>query len=305
MKFHLISALLIGFLACTMAFAADSNVCQKTSQAALRSCNRGAQSDYWQRVGTCDNIPGWGKRRQCNETAAAEAKDAFDECKSQLSGRQQACRRLGGEAYDPVIDPANFSTEIDNPYFPLKPGTIFIYEGKTPDGVEHNEVAVTRKTKVILGVTCVEVHDTVRVNGELTENTLDWYAQDKEGNVWYFGENSEELSEGLVVSLEGSWTAGVDGAKPGIIMEAHSVVGDFYRQEFSLGTAEDLAAVVGLDKTVSVPAGSFHHSLETEETTPLEPGAREHKFYAQGVGNTLTVDLVTGERLRLIQIKTE
>ena len=141
---------------------------------------------------------------------------------------------------------------------------------------------MTHNTKVILGVTCIEVHDTVMVDGELTEDTLDWFAQDSAGNVWYFGENSKELEDGLVVSLEGSWMAGVDGAKPGIVMKASPAVGDFYRQEFSLENAEDLAEVVSLNESVTVPAGTFNNCLETEETSPLEPDALEHKFYSAG-----------------------
>src|SRR5262249_39339448 len=139
----------------------------------------------------------------------------------------------------PVIDPSNFVGVINNPYLPMVPGTTFTYVSQTADGVETNVVFVTHNTKVILGVTCTEVHDTVTLNGELTEDTLDWLAQDKQTNVWYFGENTKQLAGGLVVGLEGAFTAGVDGAKPGIIMEGNPKVGDFYRQEFSPGEAED------------------------------------------------------------------
>ncbi len=115
----------------------------------------------------------------------------------------------------PCVDPANFpnSTNIDNPFFPPKPGTTLIYGSNT----QHIEFAVIHNTKVILGVTCVEVHDTVTVNGDLTEDTLDWFAQDKDGNIWYFGENTHELEDGLTTNIDGTFTAGVDGAKPGII----------------------------------------------------------------------------------------
>src|SRR5207249_5507222 len=183
--------------------------------------------------------------------------------------------------------PANFVDRTDNPYLPLTPGTVFIYEAHTEDGLERDEFFLTHKTVKILGVTTVEVHDTVTVDGKLTEDTLDWFAQDKEGNVWYFGEDSEELINGRVSGLGGSWQGGVNGASPGIVMEAHPKVGDFYRQEFLLNTAEDSAGVLDLSQTVTVPAGTFHHCLETAEVTGLEPGALEHKFYAPGVGNVL------------------
>ena len=163
-------------------------------------------------------------------------------------------------------------------------------------------VAITTRTKVLDGVTTVVVDDRVSLDGRLAEETLDYFAQDDAGNVWYFGEDSEELSNGRVTTLGGTWQAGVNGAKPGIVMEAHPKVGDFYRQEFLLGTAEDTAGVLSLDQSVTVPAGTFDHCLETYEITGLEPGALEHKYYSAGVGNVLTIDLVSGDRFPLVQI---
>ena len=226
-------------------------------------------------------------------------------CHEQDNLRKGTCSRLGGGTYEPVIDPANFVTRIDNPFFPLPPGTTFIYEGQTSDGFEHVEFAVTHATKVILGVTCVEVHDSRFLDGILTEDTRDWFAQDKTGNVWYFGENTAVLENGLPVDLPGSWTAGVDGAKPCFVMEAHPAVGDFYRQEFLLGDAEDEAKVKTLQAKVTVPYGSFEHCLKTKESSSLAPGDLEWKFYAAGVGNLLTVDKMTGETLALVQIIAE
>src|SRR4029453_2070835 len=138
---------------------------------------------------------------------------------------------------------------IDNPYFPLTPGTTRIYAAQTPHGVVSNVVATTHNTVVIMGVTCVEVHDVVYTDGEVTEDTRDWFAQDKEGNVWYFGENTLEVDDGLVVSVEGSFRAGENGDKPGIIMKAHPAVGDFYRQEFVLSEGEDVEEVIGVDES--------------------------------------------------------
>jgi hypothetical protein len=285
--------------------AKEADFCQQTSQTVLRSCQAGARGDKLLALGKCDNVSDVAARNECKKQAAADQKDAQQTCQDQFDARQAVCDRLGPAPYDPVINPANFVAAINNRFFPLTPGTTFIYEGQTSAGLEHNEVFVTHKTKKILGVTCIEVHDTVKVNDKLTEDTLDWFAQDKDGNVWYFGENSEELAGGVVVSLEGSWTAGVDGAKPGIIMEAHSAVGDFYRQEFALGTAEDIAEVVSLNEPVTVPYRSFTGCLKTEETSPLEPDALENKFYCADVGNVLTIDQTNGERLKLIKIKRE
>jgi hypothetical protein len=188
---------------------------------------------------------------------------------------------------------------------PLTPGTTFVYADQAGTGNIRNTVTVTHNTKVILGVTCVEVHDLVYTGNVLTEDTLDWYAEDTAGNVWYFGENSKELDGSLVTSIEGSWIGGIDGAKPGVIMKDSPQVGDFYRQEFQLGNAEDMAEVAALDETVTVSLGTYQHCVKTTETSPLEPDALEHKFYARGVGTLLVVDEVTGERLELVQVITE
>lgn len=282
--------------------AQAKDFCRATSQKAMRSCQAGAESDYWLALGKCHNLADPAAREACQDQAAADRKDTLEECQEQRDARQGVCDRLGGDPYDPVIDPANFVATIDNPYMPLIPGTTFIYEGNTADGFEHEEFVVTSNTRVILGVTCVEVHDTVTLDGNLIEDTLDWFAQDTDGNVWYFGESSKEIVNGEIVSLEGSWEAGVDGAKPGIIMPANPVVGDFYRQEFYLGEAEDVGEVLSLTASASVTYGDFTNCLQTADTAPLEPDALEHKFYAPGVGLVLEIDPVTGERLELIQI---
>jgi len=289
----------------TLSAAKRFDACRGSTDALRDACTAGAQSDKALAIGKCDNLSSSDAVQACRAQAAADAKDARDTCGEQRKFRIAVCARLGPAPYKPAIDPANFVTTIDNPYSPLPPGTTYVYEGNTSEGLEHNEVAVTHNTRLILGVTCVEVLDTVVLNGELTERTLDWFAQDKDGNVWYFGENSEELAGGLVVDIGGSFTAGVDGAEPGIIMEAHPAVGDFYRQEFLLDEAEDLAEVLSLSESVNVPAGRFDHCLKTKETEAIDPSALENKFYAAGVGNVLTRDLVTGEVLPLVSIKTE
>jgi hypothetical protein len=191
---------------------------------------------------------------------------------------------VAGTPYAPEIDPATFTTTIDNPFLPLVPGMRWVYEGEA-DGVKQvNTVVVTSDTKQLMGVTCVAVHDTVEEGGDLTEDTIDWYAQDMDGNVWYFGEDTKELKKGKVTSTEGSWQAGKDGAQPGIALGAKPKPKDSYRQEYLAGEAEDMAKVIRLDARVSVPFGTYTDVLVTEEWTPLEPGVRERKYYAQGVG---------------------
>lgn len=280
------------------------NFCKLTTQTALQSCQVAAQSIYLLALGKCDNVADPAQRKACKQQAAADTKDALDQCRAQVSVRQLICQKLGPAPYDPVIDPANFVTVIDNPYFPLTPGTTLIYESHTADGLERHGFTVTHNTVTILGVTCVEIHNPVTLNGQLTGDTLDYFAQDKAGNVWFFKDDSDGLSGGRVVKVDG-WTAGVNGASPGIQAEAHPAIGDFYRQNFLLGTAEDVAQVLNLDTTVTVPAGTFQHCVKIEERTGLEPGALEHKFYCPGIGLVLRVDLVTGNRLPLVAIKTE
>jgi len=287
------------------AAAEGTDFCQRTADAVERSCQAAAQSDYQLALAKCENIANSAQRKACQQQAADDLEEALQTCSDQHAAREAACARLGPAPYDPVIKPNNFVATIDNPYFPLKPGTTFIYEGQTTAGFEHSEFAVTHNTKVILGVTCVEVHDTVFTDGELTEDTLDWFAQDKDGNVWYFGENTHELEGGLITTIDGTFTAGVNGDKPGIIMKAHPAVGDFYRQEFSLGNAEDFAETLSLSESVTVPAGSFSNCLNSQETTPLETDLLEHKFYAPGVGNVLEIDANTGARIELIRITTD
>ena len=279
------------------------NFCRQTAQAALISCRRAAESDFWVAWGKCDNLSDFRERETCRNQASADLDDSSQSCEEQNDVRLAACDRFGPAQYDPVIDPSNFVAQVDNPYFPLTPGTTFIYEGQTTQGFEHDEFAVTHRRRTILGVRCVEVHDTVRTDGQITEDTLDWFAQDREGNVWYFGENTHELEDGLITTIEGTFMAGVNGDKPGIIMKAHLGIGDFYRQEFSLNNAEDFAETRSLMQTVRVPAGTFHNCLKSKETTPLEPDLLEYKFYAPGVGNILTIDARTGDREELVQIR--
>jgi hypothetical protein len=165
-------------------------------------------------------------------------------------------------------------------------------------------INVQHQTRKILGVECTQVRDTVTLDGEVTEDTLDWYAQDKQGNVWYFGESTFELEDGRPVSVEGSWRGGIEGAKPGIIMKAHPSAGDVYRQEFLLGSAEDLAEVLSLTGGASATAASCHgQCVVTHEFTPIEPTLNERKYYAPNLGFILEVDVATGDRLELIDLR--
>jgi len=197
---------------------------------------------------------------------------------------------------DALLDLNAFVDEVTNPFFPLKPGTTFFYEG-TEDGVsQSNSFTVTFDTKQILGITTTVVHDRAFEEGELIEDTFDWFAQDAAGHVWYFGEDTTEFDPdtGLPISTAGSWEAGVDGAKAGIIMLANPQVGDMYQQERAAGVAEDQAEVLSLNESACLPFGCFNNLLLTKEVNPLDPGIADHKYYAGGVG-FLFGDRVEGE----------
>jgi hypothetical protein len=206
--------------------------------------------------------------------------------------------------YDPQLDPADFVESVTNPLFPLTPGTTQHYRGETADGVETIVTEVLSETRTILGITATIVHDRVFLDGELIEDTFDWYAQQSNGDVWYLGEDSKEIENGEVVSTAGSWEAGVDGAKPGIIMwgDPAAHLDEEYRQEYYVGVAEDVAKVIGLDESVEVPQGSFTGCIKTEDRNPLEPGAVEHKFYCPGIGLTLEGPVDGSERFELTEI---
>jgi hypothetical protein len=206
--------------------------------------------------------------------------------------------------YDPPVNPAAFSTRIDNPYMPWKPGTVFRYRGRTGHARELDIVRVTHRTKRALGVKAVVVKDFSRLDGKPEELTYDYYAQDRSGNVWYFGEDSNDYHHGRWVRNDGSWLAGVGGAKPGIVMEAHPKAGDRYRQEFYRGHAEDRAKVLGAGGPISVAYGHFDRTLLTREHSALEPKVLERKYYARGIGDVNDVTTRGGtDHAQLVSIK--
>ena len=200
----------------------------------------------------------------------------------------------GSEAIE--LDPALFAgMAIDNPYWPLARGSHWVYSEDDREGnVNRVEVTVLDETKEIVGIQATVVHDVVSLDGEIFEDTFDWYAQDAFGNVWYMGEDTKELENGKVTSTEGSWEAGVDGAQAGVIMPADPQVGMAYRQEWYTGHAEDTAEVVSLDESVTVPAGAYTNLLKTREHTALEPDVVEEKLYANGVGEVAATQTAGG-----------
>jgi hypothetical protein len=219
----------------------------------------------------------------------------------------QARLPQGGERVK--LDPAHFTTKITNPYFPQRPGTVFKYRETDPDGGDQRTVVtVTHTTKRIAnGITARVVSDvTTEKGGALVENTNDYYAQDRRGNVWYLGESVKNYENGKFKDTKGSFEAGVGGAQAGVVMPAKPRVGLRYRQEFSPGKAEDRARIFSRRQQVEVPYGFYRRGrvLMTEEFNPLEPRATEYKYYVKGLGNVLSLTTSGGsEREELVGYK--
>jgi hypothetical protein len=285
--------------------------CSQTSKAALTACKNSASSDYWLGIGACDNLSDRQEKQDCLDEARSSLKDDYATCKEQFQARQEVCGELGQGPYDPDISPENFvSDPKGNHYFPLISGKKYTYKSKD----QTIEVTVG-DTTTIAGVTCRVVTDKVYdgevTDGDLVEDTIDWFAQDNDGNVWYFGETTiaYEYDENgnPTASTEGSWMTGVDEAKPGIIMYAapEDHLNQLYRQEFLLGTAEDLGKVIeivndlpSLPNGVFLPDGVVGPYLHTQDSTPLDvPAVIEDKYYAPGVGLVLTVEPEATEAL--------
>lgn len=286
--------------------ASAGHACSQTTRSAFTACQFDNLDNFWIADGKCRNIADSGDREDCFKENRSALKEGRKSCGEVRDARADLCDDLGEAPYDPAFEPSQFVNPADiggsvapNPYFPLIRGRSMIYRSAT----ENVTVTITDEVKLFNGVPCAVVLDNVVENGQLTEGTTDWFAQDIHGNVWYCGENTQEFVDGLPVNMDGSFQAGTDGAKPGIVMKAAPMVGDVYRQEFDLGNAEDAAEIVSLAGSATTPVASCASTcLVTEETTALEPDALENKFYRAGVGFILQINVGTGERSELVQV---
>ena len=286
--------------------SAEHNLsCTNVAVAQWRSCGNETHEEMWGQVALCINESGGGEFFDCLGEAFEEKKEARQLCSEQYVARVDICDSLDNQLYTPELDPANFLSPAEtaanpHPYFPLTPGLVRIYEA---DG-ETITVTVTDEIKEIEGIEAIVVRDTVEEDGEFVEDTDDWFAQDIEGNVWYLGEISKNYEDGELTDLDGSWKAGRDGARAGIIMQAMPEVGQVYRQEYFLGEAEDMAEVFDTAETSeSVPAADCSLiCLVTREFLPVEPDVEEFKYYAPGIGVILAIDGETGDREELVEI---
>ena len=302
---------------------AAAGPCTDTTAVAFRACLADAQDNFLVAKATCLNLSDAAARASCLADARSSRQDDRTLCHQQQSSRGDLCQALGEDAYDPDFTAANFVNPLDiggkvkaNPYFPLVQGYQWVYQIQTSGQTQTqtDTMIVTAKTKLIEGVTCVVVTDQVAENNVVIEDTQDWYAQDNAGNVWYCGEltltlqtfEGDNPQDPELVDIEGSWKTGREGAKPGIIMEATPKVGDVYRQEFLLGTAEDAAEVTSTtDSTESAPEAGVSCSgdcLVTHEFSSLEPDTSENKFYKPDVGQIVGVEGDT--RTELVKFST-
>ena len=303
----------------------DNRICSKTARLLNNACDFKVHEENLSNLAICLNISDKDTKKDCTREARQAQRKSRRNCRDVFRARKQLCRTIGQEAYDPpfgeefagnFVDPLEIGKSITpNPYFPLVQGNQWVYEGTTIDdeGEEETEtvtVTITNKTKLIDGITCLTVNDVAKVDEEIVENTDDWYAQDVQGNVWYCGEIAENFEtfegdnpeEPELTDIDGSWKAGRDGSKAGILLPFAPVVGEVIRQEVAWGEAEDVIEILAIDGTEATPAGSCNADcLVTRDFTPLDAEANENKYYAPGLGLIVEIDLNTDDRVELIE----
>jgi hypothetical protein len=327
-----VNFLLPALLAAPLALAAEPTVnelvaqgkfCSATAQAVFRACGNQTLDDYWIGIGLCINESEGRDRSECFTDLKDSHAEATDECAAQLKARNALCKEVGEGRYDPEFEPKDFDADFrnltnPNPYFPLGIGNRWEYHSAD----ETDVVQVLDRTKLIDDVRCIVVRDEVSQDGVLTEGTNDWYAQAKDGNVWYCGEETatfetfkgDRPKKPELVGIEGSFKADRDGDKPGIIFLANPMVGQFYIEEESLGNAEDATEILAVDYSYGknpkldqlVPPKLAQvlckkNCVVTRNFSPLEPGVLERKYYAPGIGVFLETAPQTGEVVRLVK----
>ena len=320
-------AVAAGLLVSGAQAGAGGRHCSATAWNQYVACSKEVVDDLFEARAKCINVIDGSERGECFADAYAEKKEGRELCRDQFMARRELCGELGEARYDPGFDPADFLSGFDppateNPYFPLTVGDRWVYVG----GDETITVEVLDETKQIEDVTCIVVNDVVEEDGELIEDTDDWYGVRNDGTVGYFGEIAEnfetfagddpELPE--LVDIEGSFKAGRDGAKAGTRLPGAPAVGDVYREEWAAGDAEDAARVIATDYDYGddpeldafVPQALAEllcdgDCLVTENFTPLEPDVLELKYYAPGVGTFLEINLEDGEVVQLVECNVD
>lgn len=294
-------ALLLTLAAGPAAAKGGGSGCKKAASSAQKACKLDVMAEAKLGEGVCYEGTEGAELKACQGETRDEAREAKGECGDVREARLDVCDLLEEDIYAPELDPASFVAVIDNAYAPFPVGAHWVYEGMTDAGLEHIEVDVLAETRTIEGIVATVIQDRVFVDGEIVEDTIDWIAQDAEGNVWYLGEVAQNFENGKLADLEGSWEHGEGDAVAGFWMIANPTLGDAYRQEMLLGEAEDIEEVIGTGEAVDVPAGSFTDCVRTRDYTPLEADVIENKLHCPGVGFVKEVKLDTGETLELIE----
>ncbi|MEZ4218575.1 MAG: hypothetical protein R3E88_19020 [Myxococcota bacterium] len=281
--------------------ARPDRACEETARFLYKSCRLETNEDMYVEFAKCENLSEGTDRKECRDDAAAERRALFEECAEVRDEREQICEDLGETRYDPQLDPADFVAGVSNPYTPFTVGSVWTYQKQTSEGLEEIVFEILPDTRDFDGIVATSIRDRVTLDGVVVEDTTDWVAQDVDGNVWYLGEIAQNFEDGRLADLSGSWEIGKEGAKPGFWMIASPQVGQFYRQEWLPGDAEDMVEVISVDATgYTFPFANGSPVLQTRDYLPSEPGKYEYKFYVPGVGMVLEVDPETGEELRLI-----
>ena len=280
-----------------------TGACSRTTNAQFLACRSDIQDDFFEKQAICFNFSDAEEQQECLTESESERLEGLEECGDIEEAHENLCAVFGEDPYDPDLSDITF-VSIDeiaanpNPYFPLVVGNIWVYEGED----ETITVTVLDETREIDGVEAIVVQDVVEEDGEVIEDTSDWYAQDEDGNVWYMGELSLNYEDGELADIDGSWEAGVDGAKAGILFRAMPVVDEVLRQEYAISEAEDIGQTVSLENNESTDSGfaCSNDCLETLEYTPLEPDAEETKIYLPGTGLILEINIEDDERIELV-----
>ncbi len=270
---------------------------------ALREAARlEAQADFWIEVASILDTADRNMRDDLID-AWKDRKEALELADRQFDARIQYEGMLDQQLYQPKIVTSQFSALVDNPYMPFVPGRTMIYERHMAQGVERIEISALHGSVMVNGIPCQPVRELESIDGVLVEDTQNWVSQHVSGDVWYFGEIAQEYEQGFLQSLDGSWRYGKDDALPGLLMLRENHIGDIYRQEYAMNVAEDMAKILATNITVTTPVGTFHNCIKVLEVTPIDPDDVVTKVYAPGVGMVLEIDLNTGERLELIEVR--
>lgn len=287
----------------TPAPISGTGACSRTTNAQFLSCKSDVQDDYFEKQANCFNFSDSSEQQECFTEATSDRIEAIEECDDVEEEHERLCAIFGEDPYDPDLSALTFLTVDEiaanpNPFFPLIVGNIWVYE----DEEEVITVTVLDETREILGIESIVVQDVVEEDGEIIEDTFDWYAQDSDGNVWYMGELSRNFEDGELTDIDGSWEAGVEGAKAGILFRSMPIVGETLRQEYRIGEAEDIGETVSVTASESTESGFDCEGacLQNLEYTPIEPGEQEHKYYKPGTGLLVETKPDSEERLELV-----